>query len=208
MQVTMHGRWRSFALRLILATGVLLGLARFLELPLVQPLLPVLREIVNAVDDRFDVAAPTLVASKAGRLIVLRIRIMQPLELGGQVIPAQPDNWLSMRILAASVLQPIVPFLAIILAWPVVAGWREASRRVGWTVAAVLILLVSNVPLGFNAMMVDARTLFPGATVGPLVYWNDFLQTGGNLVLPIGLAMLVLALSERRNSGTTGAAGR
>ena len=208
MQVTMHGRWRSFALRLILATGVLLGLARFLELPLVQPLLPVLREIVNAVDDRFDVAAPTLVASKAGRLIVLRIRIMQPLELGGQVIPAQPDNWLSMRILAASVLQPIVPLLAIILAWPVVAGWREASRRVGWTVAAVLILLVSNVPLGFNAMMVDARTLFPGATVGPLVYWNDFLQTGGNLVLPIGLAMLVLALSERRNSGTTGAAGR
>ena len=208
MQVTMHGRWRSFALRLILATGVLLGLARFLELPLVQPLLPVLREIVNAVDDRFDVAAPTLVASKAGRLIVLRIRIMQPLELGGQVIPAQPDNWLSMRILAASVLQPIVPLLAIILVWPVVAGWREASRRVGWTVAAVLILLVSNVPLGFNAMMVDARTLFPGATVGPLVYWNDFLQTGGNLVLPIGLAMLVLALSERRNSGTTGAAGR
>ena len=208
MQAKMHGRWRSFALRLILATGVLLGLARFLELPLVQPLLPVLREIVNAVDDRFDVATPTLVASKAGRLIELRGRIMQPLEVGGQVIPAQPDNWLPMRNLAASVLQPIVPLLAIILAWPVVAGWREASRRVGWTVVAVLILLVSNVPLGFNAMMVDARTLFPGATVGPLVYWNDFLQTGGNLVLPVGLAMLVLALSERRNSGTNGAAGR
>jgi hypothetical protein len=187
------------------ALGVLLGLARFLELQLLQPLLPLLREIVNAADNRFDVAAPTLVASKVGWMIELRVRIMQPLELGGQFIPAQPDNWLPMRVLAANVLQPIVPLLAIILAWPVGAGWREVARRVAWTAPAMLVLLVSNVPLGFNAMMLDARALFPGATVAPLVYWNDFLQTGGNLVLPIGLAMLVIALSEGRNSRSTGA---
>jgi hypothetical protein len=198
--------WRSFALRLVLATGVLLGLVRFLELPLVRPLLPVLREIVNAVDERFDVAAAVIVATKSGRMIELKVRIMQPLELAGLVIPAQPDTWIPMRVLVANVLQPIVPLLAIIFAWPVMASWREVARRVGWCVPAGLLLLVCNVPLGFNAMMLDVRTLFPGATVPPLVYWNDFMQTGGNLVLPVGLAMLVIALSERRNSSSTGIA--
>lgn len=188
-----------------IATAVLLGLVRFLELPLLQPLLPILREIVNAIDERFDVASPVLVASKAGRMIELKVRIMQPLELAGRVIPAQPDNWIPMRVLAANVLQPIVPLLAIIFAWPVGAGWKEVARRAGWSVPAVMLLLVSNVPLGFNAMMIDPRSLFPGATVAPLVYWNDFLQTGGTLVMAIGLAILVIARTQGHNAGNTGA---
>jgi hypothetical protein len=67
-------------------------------------------------------------------------------------------------------------------------------------VPALAVLLATNAPLGFNGMLLDFRQLLPDAPVDLLVYWNDFLQTGGATVLGIGAAMLVVAVSAGKKS--------
>jgi len=195
--------WRSVALRLVLATGVLLWLARVAEEALLQPLMPPLRMMVYATDSRFDVASAQLAQTKAGRVIELKVRLLQPLDVmpeqkGTRVVQPQPDTWVRLSTLASNVLQPFVPFLAILLAWPLSAGWDEVRRRAAWAVPAAALLLAINVPFSFNAMMLDFRPIWPDAPVHPLVLWNDFLQTGGALVLAMGAALLVVALANRK----------
>ena len=197
--------WPSIALRLVLATGVLLWLARVAEEAVLQPLMPALRMVVYATDSRFDVASAHLAPSKAGRVIALKVRLLLPLDVspqqnGARVVQPQPDRWASLSTLAGNVLQPLVPFIAVLIAWPYRGGWREAARRVAWAVPALAVLLASNVPLSFNAMMLDFRPIWPDAPVHPLVVWNNFLQTGGALVLAMGAALLVVAMAGRSRS--------
>jgi len=64
-------------------------------------------------------------------------------------------------------------------------------------VPVIALLLITNVPLGFVGVMLDFREYFPDIPVAPLVYWNDFLQTGGYLVLAIAAGILVAAAADR-----------
>lgn len=61
----------------------------------------------------------------------------------------------------------------------------------------IALLLITNVPLGFVGVMQDFREYFPDIPVTPLVYWNDFLQTGGPLALAIAAGVLVASAPDR-----------
>jgi hypothetical protein len=98
--------------------------------------------------------------------------------------------------LLGSVLQPAILFLSIILAWPC-AHLAVLSARLLLAVPTIALLLVINVPLGFVGVMLDFRESFPDIPVAPLVYWNDFLQTGGPLALAIAAGVLVVSAADR-----------
>jgi len=93
-------------------------------------------------------------------------------------------------------LQPVILLLAIILAWPV-THFRALPARLLVAVPVMAFLLVVNVPLGFVGVMQDFREYLPAAPVTPLVYWNDFLQTGGPLALAIAAGILVVSVVDR-----------
>jgi hypothetical protein len=60
-----------------------------------------------------------------------------------------------------------------------------------------VILFFTNVPLGLVGAMSDYRPYFPNMDVHPLVYWNDFLQTGGPLVMAIAGGIIIVSAADR-----------
>lgn len=116
--------------------------------------------------------------------------------LGNRVQMPDAKLFFEPAILIGSVLQPVILFLAIVLAWP---GARLATFGLGLLLAvpAITLLLAVNVPLGFVGVMLDFREYFADIPVAPLVYWNDFLQTGGALVLAIAAGIVVGAAADR-----------
>lgn len=90
----------------------------------------------------------------------------------------------------------VILLLAIILAWPA-APLQAFLARLLIAVPIMALLLVVNVPLDFVGVMQDFREYLPTANVAPLVYWNDFLQTGGPLALAIVAGILVVSAADR-----------
>jgi hypothetical protein len=64
------------------------------------------------------------------------------------------------------------------------------------SVPATLALFATNAPLGLVGAMWDFREYFPNMKVHLLVYWNDFLQTGGPLVMSIAAGVLVVTIAD------------
>lgn len=183
---------RKFAFRLVVLATLLLVVARSYEVPLVKPMLPALGWLIEQVDSRFRVDDTRIERQPSGRVIQFKVTPIRPLMFGAAVLTTDPSLVMTPTALVGFVLQPIVMLLAIIVAWPV-PSLKALAIRVLWSVPAAMVLLVSNVPLGIAGTLVDAREIFPDAPVDPLVYWNDFLQTGGALVLAVGLSVIVLA---------------
>ena len=195
---------RNFALRLVIIAAILLALGRYFAVPLVTPLLPAFAWLAEAADDRFRIDSIAIVklrnetfieakVTPTGTLIISNRRILFP----GSAVRFSP------RTLLGSVLQPIIPLLAIVLAWPA-SNSLAMSMRLLLAVPLAVVLLAINYPLGLLGVLLDFREIFPDAPVRALVYWNDFLQTGGPLALAVAAGVLVVSAGDalaRRPSG-------
>jgi hypothetical protein len=192
---------RSFAIRLVLLAAILITLGRLYGTAIVTPMLPALTWVIEAVDDRLRVDHVVIVNRAADTVIQLQVTPIRMLFLGDRML--MPENKLHFdpSTLLGSVLQPVILLLAIILAWP--AGHlRALPARLLLAIPMMVVLLVVNVPLGFVGVMQDFREIIPAAAVTPLVYWNDFLQTGGPLALAIAAGILVVSIADRWGLGT------
>jgi len=81
---------------------------------------------------------------------------------------------------SGSVLQPIIVFLAILLAWQA-KSYLVILQRLLLAVPVTTVLIATNAPLALLRMWIFGSLSQPGTSY--LVYWNDFLQTGGPLVM-------------------------
>lgn len=187
---------RKFSFRLVIAAAVLLALGRVFATQLVAPLLPAFAWVIEAADQRFRVDFLSIAVRPSGAIIESRIKPVRVILVGNQrVLYPNPKLVFTPSTLVGSVLQPIILLLAIVSAWPVSSLWR-LSLRLLLAVPAIALLLVVNVPLGLIGAMLDFRELFPGTPVEGMVYWNDFLQTGGPLALAAAAGALVVSASN------------
>ena len=187
---------RDFAIRLVVIAAILLTLGRVYSTAVVTPILPAMAWVIEAVDDRFRVEEMRIVERKADTFIELKATPVRIFMLGNRILMPDAKLFFEPAILVGSVLQPVILFLAIILAWPG-ARLRTLGVRLLLAVPVIALLLVVNVPLGFVGVMLDFREYFPDIPVAPLVYWNDFLQTGGPLALAIAAGILVASAADR-----------
>ena len=187
---------RDFALRLVVIAAILLTLGRVFGTAVVTPMLPAMAWVIEAVDDRFRVEQVRIADRKADTFIELKATPVRIFMLGNRVLMPDAKLFFEPAVLVGSVLQPVILFLAIILAWPG-ASLRTLGPRLLLSVPVIALLLVVNVPLGFVGVMLDFREHFPDIPVAPLVYWNDFLQTGGPLALAIAAGVLVVSAADR-----------
>lgn len=192
----MRRQIRSFAIRLVILVALLLTLGRVYGTTIVTPMLPALRWVIEAVDDRLRVDHAIIVNRSADTVIQLKVTPIRMLFLGDRILMPDAKLHFDPTTLVGSVLQPVILLLAIILAWPV-GHLRAWPARLLLAVPMVAVLLVVNVPLGFIGVMQDFREYLPAAPVTPLVYWNDFLQTGGPLALAIAAGILVVSAADR-----------
>lgn len=187
---------RDFALRLVLIAAILLTLGRVFATSVVTPMLPAMAWVIETVDDRFRVEQMRIADRKADTFIELKATPVRIFMLGNKVLMPDAKLFFEPAILVGSVLQPVILFLAIILAWPG-TRLRTVGLRLLLAVPVIVLLLITNVPLGFVGVMLDFREHFPDIPVAPLVYWNDFLQTGGPLALAIAAGIVVGAAADR-----------
>jgi hypothetical protein len=192
----MRQQLRSFAIRLIILVVTLLTLGRIYGTAIVTPMLPALTWVIEAVDDRLRVDHAIIVARSADTVIQLKVTPIRMLFLGDRMLMPDTQLHFDPTTLVGSVLQPVILLLAIILAWPA-TRLRALPARLLVAVPMMVLLLVVNVPLGFVGVMQDFRELIPAAPVTSLVYWNDFLQTGGPLALAIAAGILVVSAADR-----------
>lgn len=192
----MRQQIRSFAIRLVILIAILLTLGRVYGSTIVTPMLPALSWVIEALDDRLRVDHAIIVNRTADTVIQLKVTPIRMLFLGDRMLMPDAKLHFSPTTLVGSVLQSVILLLAIILAWPV-AHLRALPARLLLAVPMMAFLLVVNVPLGFVGVMQDFREYLPAAPVTPLVYWNDFLQTGGPLALAIAAGILVVSAADR-----------
>ena len=192
----MRRPFRDFAIRLVLIAAILLTLGRLYGTAVVTPMLPAFAWEIETVDDRLMVDRIDIVNRKADTYIELRVTPIRLLMLGNRVLMPDAKLFFEPSTLVGSVLQPVILFLAIVLAWPFARFW-VASARLLLSVPMIALLLVTNVPLGFVGVMLDFRQNYPDIPVAPLAYWNDFLQTGGPLALAIAAGVLVVSTADR-----------
>ncbi|MFN0315897.1 MAG: hypothetical protein ACKVQA_12775 [Burkholderiales bacterium] len=187
---------RNFVLRLVFFAAILLALGRVFAIPLVTPLLPAFGWLIEAYDNRFRVDSLSIATRKAGTMIESKIR-----SVGVIIVDRQralyPDAKLvfTPSALVGSVLQPIILLLSIVLAWPLASGWALTLRLL-LSAPMILFLLGINFPLGLIGAMLDFREILPSAPIHPMVYWNDFLQTGGPLALAAAGGVLVVSSAD------------
>lgn len=192
----MRQQIHRFALRLVVLIAILLALGRIYGTAIVAPMLPALSWIIEAVDDRLRVDYTFIVNRSADTVIQLKVTPIRMLFLGDRMLMPDAKLHFDPTTLLGSVLQPVILLLAIVLAWPA-ARLRAFPARLVLAVPMMALLLVVNVPLGFVGVMQDFREYLPVAPVTPLVYWNDFLQTGGPLALAIAASILVVSAADR-----------
>lgn len=192
----MRQQLRSFAIRLVVLAAILLTLGRIYGTAIVTPMLPALTWVIEAVDDRLRVDRAIIVNRAADTVIQLRVTPIRMLFLGDRMLMPEANLHFDPSTLLGSVLQPVILLLAIILAWPAAHLWAFPARLL-LAVPMMALLLVANVPLGFVGVMQDFREYLPAAPITPLVYWNDFLQTGGPLALAIAAGILVVSAADR-----------
>lgn len=192
----MRRQIRSFAIRLVILTAILLTLGRVYGTAIVTPMLPALTWVIEAADDRLRVDHASIVNRSADTVIQLKVTPIRMLFLGDRMLMPNATLHFEPTTLVGSVLQPVILLLAIILAWPAVR-LRVFSARLLLAVPMMALLLVVNVPLGFVGVTQDFREYLPAAPVTPLVYWNDFLQTGGPLALAIAAGIFVVSAADR-----------
>jgi len=192
----MRQQIRSFALRLVILIAILLTLGRVYGTTIVTPMLPALTWVIEAVDDRLQVDHAFIVNRSADTVIQLKVTPIRILVIGGHILMPDAQLHFDPTTLIGSVLQPVILLLAIILAWPVTRLWALPARLL-LAVPMMALLLVVNVPLGFVGTMQDFREYVPEAPVSLMVYWNDFLQTGGPLALAIAAGILVVSAADR-----------
>lgn len=192
----MRQQIRSFAIRLVILIAILLTLGRVYGTTIVTPMLPALTWVIEAVDDHLQVDHAFIVNRSADTVIQLKVTPIRILVIGDRMLMPDAQLHFDPTTLIGSVLQPVILLLAIVLAWPVTRLWALSARLL-LAVPMMVLLLVVNVPLGFVGTMQDFREYVPEAPVSLMVYWNDFLQTGGSLALAIALGVLVVSAADR-----------
>lgn len=192
----MRQQIRSFAIRVVIVVPILLALVRVYGTAIVSPMLPALTWVVEAVDDRLRVDQAVILNRSADTVIQLKVTPIHMLNLGDRMLFPDTRLLFDPSILLGSALQPIVILLAIIFAWPVARLWAFPARLLA-SLPMMVVLLLVNVPLAFVGVMQDFRVYLPAAPVTPLIYWNDFLQTGGPLPMAIAASILVVSVADQ-----------
>ena len=192
----MRQQIRSFAIRPVILIAILLTLGRVYGTTIVTPMLPALTWVIEAVDDHLQVDHAFIVNRSADTVIQLKVTPIRMLFIGDRTLMPDAQLHFDPTTLIGSVLQPVILLLAIILAWPVTRLLALPARLL-LAVPMMALLLVVNVPLGFVGTMQDFREYVPEAPVSLMVYWNDFLQTGGPLALAIATSILVVSAADR-----------
>lgn len=167
-------------LRALLTAVLLLALAGW-QGPRVLPLLlPAAQAWMAWIEPSFTVLKLESQVRPEGARVRLQAALARPVFMGETVVMPHPRGRAWAQVPAAQVWQAPVLLVAVLLAWPVVAGMRERVFRLLLGLPVLTVVLLLDTPLVLLAeiwkLLLESD---PGARTPPLVLWSDTLRMGG-----------------------------
>ncbi len=195
LQATASGATR-LALRLGLASALVLASAYFFSRDAVRLLLPLLSSTLGAVASDYKILRFEFVDDRHNASIGALARLEHTLVLGGRAIVPDAQSVVGAGTTIGTVLQPVCVALVLVLAWP--ARWRELLLRLAITAPLLAAVLLLDTPLSMAAWLWEAQLrMHEPDRFSPLVGWNVFLNGGGRLALGLVAATLAIVLARR-----------
>jgi hypothetical protein len=183
---------------------------------IVEPLVPVFRTVIQALDRRFVITDARLGAQGSTEVVRFRANLRAPVTIAGRVVypfgsNGMPAGGYQVSCDAGGVLLYSALLLIVACAWPARRA-QELAVRLLTCIPLVGVLLLIDVPTTVVAELREgvARLVDPGAQSGWMI-WSRFLMGGGGIALSILLTVLAINAGRwfsRPPAGLRGAAAR
>jgi hypothetical protein len=184
---------RRFALRLLLAWGLLTGLAYAFGEHYGRLVIPVYREAVSVLAPEYRIHALELREQGGQRYFSLQVYTREGIRKGE--VTLRPGIGLSSQTLLGHALQHPILIFGLLLAWPV-AGLARRALLLLLGVPALVVVEFLDVPLVLLGSLEDlilANVAPELLEDSPRVLAMHFMNTGGRLALAVAAALLAIA---------------
>jgi hypothetical protein len=204
---------------LFLLLGIsLTGLAHWYGRYLMEAMMPLYRFTITLLDSRIDIASLGIIQHQGQQFVQFEGLVNRPFFIGEQYFLNLTSLLSSSRIPLDHALQPLVIFLTLIFAWPANKSASPNAHspvkqtriyvvpyfyRICLGAPLILILMLLDFPMQFIYMLwanIEKSFNATGDAHGYLLFWSDFLNGGGLIMLSLAISMLAIGLSRYDSS--------
>lgn len=169
------------------------------RLTIAEQLVPLFRWATEAIENRLSIAEFGITRAHQEYLFHLRVVSSQPLTLYGGWLPGMD---VSATTLVTYALQHLFLFSLVMVAGILYTA-PSLWRILGLSVLALPASLLCDIPFMLLGSVegLFLENLAPEQLHShPLVLWSEALNGGARMALPLGLALLCLALAQRKRN--------
>jgi hypothetical protein len=190
----------------VLLIGIaVLWLSHAFQKAILQPLAPVLGDILATFDSDVKVLSVGLGHEGPNETVSFRVNLAHPVDIGGRTVypygtHSIPDGSMEVNIGAAYLLQYTVLLLVVVLAWPP-DNVREWLLRLLLSLPFMAAVLIVPGPSTALALVWGPfhQELDPGA-FWPVLTWSRFLSGGGGIAITLVMAAIAIGVARWRAS--------
>jgi len=193
----------SSSLRFLLIGISLTALAHWYGRYLIEAIMPLYRFTLHHLDSRIDIASLGIIEHQGQQFVQFEGLVSRPFFIKEQYFLNLDALLSGSRIPLDYALQPLVIFFTLVLAWPTsesVKPYQAYFYRVSFGAPLILIMMLLDFPLQFIYMLwahLEKALNARGDAHGFLLYWSDFLNGGGLIMLSLGISVVAIGLSNQ-----------
>jgi hypothetical protein len=182
---------------LVIALALVTALAALYRIQIMRVLLPLFLWEIEWLGDDFRITGIALKSISADLWIGVDAGLARPVVIAGKIMFPDPGLGMTVFTLAGYVLETLIVFIGVALAWPL-KGWREGLLRFLTAIPILLVALMIDVPLVLLAALWKGILNDLGDhSFHPLLAWENFLSYGGRLGLALFACAACVALARR-----------
>lgn len=188
---------RELAVRLAVASVLILGVMHLLQRPAAEALIPVFRMAIQLLTDSFVINDARIAEHGASDTVRFRANLARPITLDGRTIypfgwNGAPEGGFQVTYTVGGVWSYIALMLIVVFACPGLRA-KEYELRLLLSVVPVAVLLLLDVPTTVLAELWNG--IYDWADIHRLsgwVIWSRFLMGGGGYLIALLMAAGVL----------------
>jgi len=188
----------GISLRFIFTGISIATLSHLLGQQIIQAMLPLLKFAITLFDSRITIHALGVINQHGAVVLACQSEVTRPFFIGAHLFLIDTPLLSGSTIPVDFVLQPLVIFLTLVLAWPAQRKLDHAVR-IGLGLPLILVLMLFDSPMQFIYMLWDSmekQLQTPGDAHTWLMYWSDFLNGGGLIALSLSISVLAIAMTK------------
>jgi hypothetical protein len=188
--------------RVLLTSVVVLGFLQVWRQPLIEPMIPPIRNAIDLVAWDFRIDAVDIVHKGPNDTLRFRANLATPIFFGGRTLypfgwGTNPPGGFQVYLTLGGLLGYVALFLIIVIAWPA-KGAREHLIRWALSLPLIAILLLIDIPFTVAAELWNPIYQdYAPHQICTLMAWSRFLMGGGGYMLAILFSGVAVAAANR-----------